>query len=229
MDTFYTHKKSYAIIRERIMEEKEVAVKSVNAKKIIETSLKLAQLKSWRSLRLFEIAQAMNISLLDIKKHFKNKDEIAQAWFDEATKEMLSKANDPDFTHLTVHERLHFLIISWLTALMPYQRIAREIVYNKLHPQHVTGKITALKSIHRTVDWLLEAVQADVSKTKRRISEAGLSTVFASTFLYWLHDYSNNFEDTRRFLTKELTAMETVAYFTQAWIFNPLARIKNTF
>lgn len=211
------------------MEEKSVAVKSENAKKIVDTSLKLANQKSWQTLRLFEVAHALNVSLSDIEKHYKNKDEIAEAWFQNATQEMLEKAKDPDFTHLTVHERLHFLIISWLTALSPYQRVAKEIVYNKLHPQHVSGKLSALKSIHKTVNWLLEAVQIDVSKTKRQISEAALSAVFVSTFLYWLYDYSKNYEDTRRFLTKELTAIETVAYFTEAWVFNPLNKIRDIF
>ena len=65
-------------------------VKRVDIKqRILDTALELAEKHSWEEIRLSDIATELDLSLLEIQKHFSQKDDLVEAWFDRADRAML--------------------------------------------------------------------------------------------------------------------------------------------
>ncbi len=65
-----------------------MASKSNLEQAIVDSALSLAGDKDWESVRLYRIAEELNISLDEIRLHFREKEEIIDAWFDRADQAM---------------------------------------------------------------------------------------------------------------------------------------------
>ncbi|MDH5552946.1 MAG: TetR/AcrR family transcriptional regulator, partial [Nitrosomonas sp.] len=89
---------------------------------IVDTAIELAEQSSWEAVRLFDVAAEMKISLDDIRLHFSEKEDLVDAWFDRADSAMLKLAEDKEFLALTHQERLHHLIMAWLSALSAHRQ-----------------------------------------------------------------------------------------------------------
>jgi AcrR family transcriptional regulator len=97
------------------------------ADQIVNTAVELGELKSWEAVRLHDVAAALSITLNDVHAHFREKEDIVEAWFERADSAMLRMAQAPDFSLLTPHQRLHRLIMTWLASLYPYRKATRQI------------------------------------------------------------------------------------------------------
>lgn len=183
------------------------------ADKIVDCALELAEQRSWEAVRLHDIAAALGISLNDIRRHFREKEEIAEAWFDRADRAMLDAAKTPDFVALATRQRLQRLILAWLGALSAHKRVTREMIYNKLEPGHLHVQIPGLLRVSRTVQWLREAAQRDATFVRRALEETGLTTIYLLTFAHWLHDDSQGVQRTARFLEHRLTEAERLSHW----------------
>ena len=174
------------------------------AKEILDMALTLAQHSSWEQLHLFDIARELNIGLEDIYRHYRQKDDLVEAWFDRADRAMLCSANANDFHQKTIAERLQYLILAWLDALALHKRITGEMLWYKLEPGHIHLQLAALLRISRTVQWFREAAGQDSTNMTRIIEETGLSAIYIAVFVYWLNDGSDGQEKTRDFLQQRL-------------------------
>lgn len=105
--------------------------------RIVDCAVELAEQSSWEAVRLREIAARLNIPLDDIRTHFREKEEIADAFFDRADRAMLAAARAPGFGTLTTREKLERLVLAWLDALAPRRRAARGMLLSKLEPGHL--------------------------------------------------------------------------------------------
>ena len=183
---------------------KTMANEGQQADEILDTALMLAQHSGWEQLCLFDIARELEIGLQDIYRHYGQKDDLVDAWFDRADRTMLASASGDDFLKKTVPERLETLILAWLDALALHKRITGEMLWYKLEPGHVHLQWAALLRISRTVQWLREAAGQDSIQLVRVIEEVGLSTIYVAVFVYWLNDVSDGQERTRSFLRSRL-------------------------
>ena len=52
--------------------------------RIVDAAVTLAEERSWEAVRLHDVAAALNITLDDIRRHFREKEDIVDAWFDRA-------------------------------------------------------------------------------------------------------------------------------------------------
>ena len=102
--------------------------------KIVDAALDLAEKSSWEEVRLFDIAQQLTNDLVDIHLHFREKDELIDAFFDRADKAMLETAKKLDTINLDSQQRLHKLLMSWFKAIENYRRVVREMIWGKLEP-----------------------------------------------------------------------------------------------
>ncbi len=176
--------------------------------RILDTALDLAERQSWESVRLHDVAAELNLSLNDVRAHFREKEELTDAWFDRADNAMLQEAAKPGFLKLAARERLHGLIMAWLTALSAHRRVTRQMICGKLEPGHVHYQYAGLLRVSRTVQWVREAAHRDTVLPWRAFEETGLTAVYLATFFYWMNDNSEMARRTSTFLDKLLARVD---------------------
>ncbi|NIR28912.1 MAG: TetR family transcriptional regulator [Gammaproteobacteria bacterium] len=176
--------------------------------RIVDAALELGEALGWEAVRLYDVAEAAGLGLEDIRRHFKEKEAITDAWFDRADRALLEAAGDPEVMALPSRERLHRLIMAWLEALAPHRRVTREIIWNRLEPGHLHVQLPSVLRISRTVQWIREAARREATFLRRAIEETALTGIFVTTFCYWLRDDSQDLRDTRRVLDGLLGALE---------------------
>lgn len=178
---------------------------------IVDTAVELADQSSWEAVRLHAIAERLDISLDDIRAHFREKEEITDAFFDRADEAMLTAARAPDFTALSTREKLERLILAWLEALAPHQRAARGMILGKLEPGHLHVLFPAILRTSRTVQWMREAAGREQAFLCRAIEETVTTGIFLATLTCWLSDDTSDRRYTRAMLDCKLRAAERVA------------------
>lgn len=181
--------------------------------KIIDAALDLAMRKSWEGLRLHDVAAELQLGLNDVRVYFREKEDISDAWFDRADAAMLQAGTRPGFADLLPRERLHRLIMTWLTVLSSHRRVAREMIYGKFEPGHVHYQFAGLLRVSRTVQWLREAAHRDAVLPWRAFEETGLTAIYLATFFYWMRDESENATRTSVFLDRMLARAERLTRY----------------
>ncbi len=178
---------------------------------ILDAALELADTRGWEAVRLFDVAMAAGLSLEDIRHQFREKEELADAWFDRADRAMLEDAARPDYLTLTPRERLHRSIMAWLDALAPHRQVTRQIILNKCEPGHLHVQIPGLLRVSRTVQWFREAAHRDAKFVQRAVEESVLTSLYLVTFINWLYDDSENAQRTRQLLDSLLRGAEVLS------------------
>jgi AcrR family transcriptional regulator len=182
----------------------------VTADQIVNTAVELGEQKSWEAVRLHDVAAALGITLNDVHAHFREKEDIVEAWFERADSAMLRMAQAPDFSFLTPHQRLHRLIMTWLASLYPYRKATRQMIYGKLEPGHLHVQIPGLMRVSRTVQWMREAAGRDATYLRRALEESALTSIYLATFVHWMNDSSSSSSRTSRFLDGCLSVGENL-------------------
>ena len=172
--------------------------------RILDQALELAEATSWESVRLHAVADALHISLEDVRRCYAQKDDLVEAWFDRADRAVLSiSPSDEDAGHPD-RERLERAVMTWLTALSAHRRITRQMLMYKLEPGHFHLQLLGLMRISRTVQWLREAARLEATGWRRIFEEMSLSKIYLATFSHWLFDDSAGSEKTRALLVRLL-------------------------
>lgn len=171
---------------------------------ILDAAITLAERVGWEAVRLADVADALGIGLDDIRRHYREKEAIADAWFDRADAMMLQAAASERAKLLLELERVEDCIIAWLGALDTHRRVTREIILNKLEPGHLHVQIPAVLRISRTVQWVREACGRPQTFVLRALDESVLTTLFVTTFAYWLLNPRGDLQATWRFLHRLL-------------------------
>ena len=95
------------------------------ADRILDAALSLGEQRGWDAVHVYDIADHMQVGPGDIERHFRNKDEIAEAWFRRADHALASCANEPGWMDLSVRERLSRAMRAWFAALEPHKTIRK--------------------------------------------------------------------------------------------------------
>ncbi len=175
---------------------------------IVDATLALAEQRNWESVRLHDVATATGIDLETIHSHFRDKEDIAETWFDRADRAMLAAAGAPGFSDAAADDRVQRLILTWLEVLGAHRRVTRQIIFGKLEFGHLHVQIPALLRISRTVQWLREAAARDATGFARALDETGLTAIFVTTFVRWLSDDSPDSRATRQLLIRLMRAAQ---------------------
>jgi len=175
---------------------------------IVTTAVTIAERSSWEAVRLFDIAVELNITLDDIRTHFREKEDLIDAWFDRTDGIMLKAVEQDNFPALLPRERLHRLIMTWLDAMADHRTVTRQMIGSKLEPGHIHIQIPAIMRISRTVQWMREAAKRDATFLRRALEETALTTIYLATFVHWMFDESPGSQKTSDFLTQKLQLAE---------------------
>jgi ubiquinone biosynthesis protein COQ9 len=176
--------------------------------RIVDAAIALGEQDSWEAVRLHDVADSLGVALDEVRRHFREKEDVVDAWFDRADSAMLRESEAPDFRNLTPRARIHRLIMTWLGALSAHRKVTRQMIYAKLEPGHVHILFPGLMRVSRTVQWVREAAHRDATYLRRALEETGLTTIYLMTFFRWMNDDSPGAEATGRFLDGWLSFAE---------------------
>ncbi len=168
--------------------------------RIVDSALMLAARGSWEALRLSDVAAELKITLEDVRLHFREKEEIVDAWFDRADQAMLRAGADSELMTLTPRTRLHRLLMVWLNALATHKKVTRQMIVNKFEPGHLHYQWAGLLRVSRTVQWWREAARRNAVLPRRAVEESVLTSIYLAVFARWLVDDSENARDTAALL-----------------------------
>ncbi len=177
---------------------------------ILDKALELGETAGWDALRLHSVADALHLSLDEIRTSYPQKDDLAEAWFDRADQAALAVSGRDGFPALPERTRVSMVIMTWLDTLLPHRRLTRSMLGYKLEPGHIHLQALGIQRISRTVQWFMEAAQLKVSGLQRIVTESALTTAYLATFARWLLDDSPDSRDTRRLLDAALSQQEKI-------------------
>ena len=177
------------------------------ADRLLDAALRLGEQHGWEAMRLHQLADAANVSLLDVQGCYRQKDELVDAWFDRADRAMLTAAAQLP-SNLNPRQRLQHLLWQWLASIAPHRTLTREMLAYKFEFGHVHLQVDALLRISRTVQWWREAAARDQHDLARVLDELSLSSIFVSSFLLFLNDPSPDQQRTRDWLHTTLFVQE---------------------
>ena len=167
---------------------------------ILEVALEQAESSSWESVDLHNVAKTLDISLLEIKNIYPQKDDLVEAWFDRADKAVLAEKADEDFAALPAHERVHKVMMCWYLSMREHRRVTRQMLCYKLEPGHIHLQVLGIMRISRTVQWFREAALLKTQDIHRIIEEVLLTRLYLFGFARWLFDDSENSKSTDDYL-----------------------------
>ena len=184
---------------------------ALTREQIVLTALGLAEQRSWESVRLYQIASELGVTLEDLRTQFREKEDIVDAWFDSADRAMLVDAGRSDFLKLSARGRLHRTMMTWFSALSAHRRPTREMILGKFEFGHVHYQISGALRVSRTVQWIREAAQRDARLPRRAFEEAALTGIYLAAFLRWMYDDSPESSRTAHFLDCLLIQAEKIS------------------
>ena len=177
---------------------------TITAAQILDSALKLADACGWERLRLFDVAADLGTGLDSIASHYREKDQLVEAWFDRADQAMLARAKAADLLPLTPAKRLEELLLAWLASLATHRAVTGQMLLYKLEPGHIHLQIGGLLRISRTVQWWREAAQRETLHLRRIAEESLLTGVYLRCFIHWLRHPEENPADFRALLRRQL-------------------------
>ena len=178
--------------------------RSPSAQQILDCALNLADTCGWERLHLFEVAKELGVGLDAIAKHYKQKDDLVEAWFDRADQAMLLRGKGGDLAALNAEKRLEELLMAWLGGLAAHRSVTGQMLLYKLEPGHFHLQAQGLLRVSRTVQWWREAAQRETLHLCRIAEESFLTGAYLRTFIHWLRHPMEDEADLRALLRRQL-------------------------
>jgi AcrR family transcriptional regulator len=181
------------------------------AGRILEVALILGERSGWDALHLHDIADDMGIGLDEIHRHYRQKDDLAEAWFERADLALVRASAREGWAALSRRERLEQAILAWLEALAPHRQLTAQMLRYKLQPEHLHLQLQGLLHISSTVQWIRESARLPEAGWRREVEEVVLTGIFISTFGFWLRDRSPDACRSQAWLERQLRWAERLA------------------
>ena len=163
----------------------------------------MAEAEGWGSLSLEAVAARLRMPLADLRRHYRDLDAVANAWFALALDAMLAPV-PKNFSRRPAAERLGTLMGRWFEALGPHRRVTADMIAAKLwvfHPHHYVPMVFNLS---RLIQWLRDAARLDAGGRQKQVEETGLTLLFLATLAVWCRDETKGQERTRAVLARRL-------------------------
>jgi AcrR family transcriptional regulator len=177
---------------------------TITAPKILDAALDLADVCGWERLHLFDVAARLGVGLDSIAPHYREKDQLVEAWFDRADHAMLTRGTAADLITLDPARRLEELLIAWLDCLAAHREVTGQMLLYKLEPGHIHLQVLGLLRVSRTVQWWREAAQREAIHLHRIAEESLLSGAYLRTVLHWLRHPDEEPAELRAYLRRHL-------------------------
>lgn len=174
------------------------------AERIIDAAVAAAETQGgWHSASLRCVAEVLGIGMAEIGRRFRDKNAIADGWFDRARLVTLA-AVDEDLALRPVRERLLILFCRWFDTLAPHREVTVQILQEKMWPFHLHHWVPLVFNLSRTILWIRDAAGMRAPSPRSEIEEIGLTGLFLMTFALWSRDPSPGQQRTHQFLDQRL-------------------------
>jgi AcrR family transcriptional regulator len=175
-----------------------------SAAQILDAALQLADACGWERLHLFDVAARLDVGLDAIAAHYREKDQLVEAWFDRADRAMLARSSAADLSALEPAKRLEELLVAWLDSLAAHRAVTGQMLLYKLEPAHLHLQVLGLLRISRTVQWWREGARRESRHLQRIAEESLLTGVYLRSFIHWLRHPEEDPAEFRAFLRRQL-------------------------
>jgi AcrR family transcriptional regulator len=175
-----------------------------SAAQILDAALQLADVCGWERLHLFDVAAHLDVGLDAIAAHYREKDQLVEAWFDRADRAMLARSSAADLAALEPAKRLEELLVAWLDSLAAHRAVTGQMLLYKLEPAHLHLQVLGLLRISRTVQWWREGARRETRHLQRIAEESLLTGVYLRSFIHWLRHPEEDPAEFRAFLRRQL-------------------------
>lgn len=182
-----------------------------SAQGILDAALTFGARAGWDAMNLHDLANGIGLTLADIHRHYRQKDDLAQALFERADRAMILGGEAEGWRALPPRERLLRAIWAWLQPLEAHRAVVAGMLRYKLQPDHPHLQAQGVLRISRTVQWLRETACLPATGWRRELEEVALSAIFVGAVARWLHDDSPDSGRTRAWLERQLKRAERVA------------------
>jgi AcrR family transcriptional regulator len=180
------------------------------AERIVDAALFEAEATGgWHHVSLCRVADSLGVGMVEIGRRFRDKDAVADAWFDRARLSTLA-AVDPDLARQPVRERLIILFCRWFDTLAPHREVTVQMVQEKMWPFHPHHWVPLVFNLSRTILWIRDAAGMRATSPRGEMEEIGLTWLFLAAFAVWSCDRTPDQERTRRFLRQRLTEADSL-------------------
>lgn len=177
---------------------------SITAAQVLDVALQLADVCGWERLHLFDVAARLDVGLDAIAAHYREKDQLVEAWFDRADRAMLARSSAADLGALEPAKRLEELLVAWLDSLAAHRAVTGQMLLYKLEPAHLHLQLLGLLRISRTVQWWREGARRESRHLQRIAEESLLTGVYLRSFIHWLRHPEEDAAEFRAFLRRQL-------------------------
>jgi AcrR family transcriptional regulator len=177
---------------------------TITAPQILDAALHLADVCGWERLHLFDVAARLDVGLDAIAAHYREKDQLVEAWFDRADRAMLARSSAADLAALEPAKRLEELLVAWLDSLAAHRAVTGQMLLYKLEPAHLHLQVLGLLRISRTVQWWREGARRESRHLQRIAEESLLTGVYLRSFIHWLRHPEEDPAEFRAFLRRQL-------------------------
>lgn len=189
-------------------EAKKTAVKKGRARgdpgqRIVDEALAQAAEVGWDRVRLRRVAERLGLSLTEVRRHYRDLDAVADAWFARTLEAMLAPA-EAGFADLPARERVYLVMLRWFEAQKAERDLVGQMLGSKLYLSHPHHWVPMIFSLSRLIQWLREAALLDAPGLRRQAEEVGLTLLFLATLRVWLNNNSQDLEKTRYYLRRRL-------------------------
>ena len=177
--------------------------------RILEAALLIAEKDGWASVGLSAIAARAKVPLVELRRHYRDMDAIADAWFRVGLDAMLAPL-PKGFSRRPAAERLEILMLRWFDALATHRRVTAEMLAAKMwvfHPHHYVPMVFNLS---RLIQGLRDQAGLDAGGRRRQVEETGLTVLFLATLRLWCRDETKGQERTRAFLKRRLSQADSL-------------------
>lgn len=171
--------------------------------RVVAAALAIARNRGWDQVRLHTIAEIAQVPLEELGQHFRDVDAVANAWFGEARRSMLTTPEDELAGHPADY-RVALAFGRWLDHLAPERAAAGEILRLKLQPSHPHHWVPLIFDLSRLVHDLLDVARVAGTGRLRQTQEIGLTLIVLATLRDWLADASPRQEHSKQRLSRRL-------------------------
>jgi AcrR family transcriptional regulator len=172
---------------------------------VIDTAIKLAGEKGWRTTTMADIAAGAEVSLADIYRAFPTKSDILRGFTRRIDEAVLSEGRDGDESE-TPRDRLFDVVMRRFDALTPYRR-GLDSISQDLRGDPVAAAVYAC-SLRRSLAWMLEAAGIPSDGIAGALRIKGLGVAYLMVFRIWLTDDSADLSRTMAALDARLRQAE---------------------
>ena len=168
---------------------------------IIDAGLSIAARRSWRDVRLSDIAAEANVDLADLARVASGKADIVRRFSRRTDRELLSSLKREPVEG-DAHDRLFEVVMRRLEILKPHRAALLSIL--EAPAGHPTAVMMLAGSAATTQRWMLAAAGLEEDCPAGLVKQGGLACVYARTLRVWLKDEDPGLARTMAALDRDL-------------------------